>query len=193
MIKYTIPTILSVTVLVTAIFAFMPVQEASTIHTTIDATQLTLQFVQKRTTDADIDPGEEITLDCDQPFEVMGFSLDEGTGIEASEAINIDLVEIEDGANDRPIASDTAFAATLYDAGDLDAGTNGPTGEINMLGDILARNPMLAGAFVSDDGKPMDFQIAEVGTIDAGDTIDIFFVVLTETGAACTAAITAGD
>jgi len=40
MIKYTIPTILIATVLVAGIFAFMPVEKASTVHTTIQGTQI---------------------------------------------------------------------------------------------------------------------------------------------------------
>jgi len=40
MIKFAIPTILASLVLVTGIFAFMPVDQASTVHTTIQNTQM---------------------------------------------------------------------------------------------------------------------------------------------------------
>lgn len=42
MIKYTIPIILTLTVLVAGVFAFVPVEEASTVHTTIIAAQTQL-------------------------------------------------------------------------------------------------------------------------------------------------------
>jgi len=60
--KLTIPTILVATVMVAGIFAFMPVQQASTVHDTIQAN--TAQFSVQTANGNAAGAGETITITC---------------------------------------------------------------------------------------------------------------------------------
>lgn len=63
MTKYTIPTILIGTVLVAVMFAFMPVEQATAVHTTIQGTQFNnVESI------ADIDLTTEVNVQCDNDF-----------------------------------------------------------------------------------------------------------------------------
>lgn len=73
MIKYTLPIMLVATVLVAGIFAFVPINEASTVHTTIQNSQLQI----KTTTDtAAAAAGTVVTIDLDAPFELLQISFE---------------------------------------------------------------------------------------------------------------------
>ena len=80
MYKLAIPAILAATVLVAGIFAFMPVEQASTVHTTIigaggldfddiSNTQPSIQVVSGSGTG--ITDGDTVVIDCDVDFYVM--------------------------------------------------------------------------------------------------------------------------
>jgi len=60
--KLIIPTILTATVLVAGMFAFMPVQQASTVHTTVQAN--TAQFSIQTANGNAAGAGETITITC---------------------------------------------------------------------------------------------------------------------------------
>ena len=97
--KLTIPSILAATVLIAGIFALMPVEKASTVHTGIQNTLTTeLTKVQnnikdlenkitvlevEQETDSDLDSGDKFTLDCTEEFAVIsifaGLTGDAGT------------------------------------------------------------------------------------------------------------------
>ena len=62
--KLTIPTILMATVMIAGIFAFMPVDNASAVHTTIQATQMTRVSVLSSAT-LDDDGATTCTSDAD--------------------------------------------------------------------------------------------------------------------------------
>ena len=66
--KLTIPTILMATVMIAGIFAFMPVDNASAVHTTIQGTQFTNVDIFSATSAA-----AGIDCDSDQDFIVKGF------------------------------------------------------------------------------------------------------------------------
>jgi len=68
--KLTIPVILVATVMVAGIFAFMPVQQASTVHTTIQATQQNLVVLEL--TDPDQDAADTYTINCTTDYVVLG-------------------------------------------------------------------------------------------------------------------------
>ena len=88
--KLTIPSILAATVLIAGIFAFMPVEKASTVHVTIgdkidtlgtelsDAVDVINEldevssFRTEMVTDMDHHPGDKYTLDCSEPYTVLG-------------------------------------------------------------------------------------------------------------------------
>ena len=68
--KLTIPAILVATVMVAGAFAFMPVQQASTVHTTIQGTQQNL--VALELTDPDNNVGDLYTIACTTDYVVLG-------------------------------------------------------------------------------------------------------------------------
>ena len=110
--KLTIPSILAATVLIAGIFALMPVEKASTVHTGIQNTLTTeLTKVQnnikdlenkitvlevEQETDSDLDSGDKFTLDCTEEFAVIsifaGLTGDAGTS--TSLAVSIGGVDI---------------------------------------------------------------------------------------------------
>ena len=68
--KYAIPTILVATVLVAGIFEFMPIQQASTVHTTLQNSQTVLDFLEL--TDTTIVAADVYTLNCNGEMVVVG-------------------------------------------------------------------------------------------------------------------------
>jgi len=77
--KLTMPTILVATVMVAGMFAFMPVQQASTVHTTILDVTPTIQVVDN--TKNQVSAGATTyTWTSDQPMTVLGFN-----GVEAAQ------------------------------------------------------------------------------------------------------------
>jgi len=79
--KFLIPSILTATVLIAGIFAFMPIDKASTVHTTIIASALTIKAVTATcNTDGNVNDGEledvcDVTIDIDEgvPFQFLGY------------------------------------------------------------------------------------------------------------------------
>jgi hypothetical protein len=93
--KIAIPTILTATVLLAGMFAFMPVEKATTVHTTISANQAKV---------FESDPGIaagtlvdlESTLDCDADYSVVGIAIDTLGAVDAAD----DSVDITIGGDD---------------------------------------------------------------------------------------------
>ena len=84
--KIIIPSILAATILVAGMFAFMPVQKASTVHTTIQST--ILQSVAK--SDTDVATGDALTLTCTAPFVVHAINVD-ADGTLATDTVDVDF------------------------------------------------------------------------------------------------------
>ena len=76
--KLTIPAILATTVLVAGIFALMPIQEAGTVHTAIQATLV--GKVAEAGPDIATVAGETFTLTCTADYTILGLTLDMGAG-----------------------------------------------------------------------------------------------------------------
>ena len=77
--RLVIPSILAATVLVAGMFAFMPVDKASTVHTTIQAATTDLTSVTKIDDDAplnNIETGDAVSVTCTQPFIVRTVQID---------------------------------------------------------------------------------------------------------------------
>ena len=81
--KLTIPAILVATVMVAGIFAFMPVQQASTVHDTIIASttdirqiQQTIVFDATAAVDNDL-----IRISSAEPFEILSIIFDASTNL----------------------------------------------------------------------------------------------------------------
>jgi len=83
--KLTIPAILVATVMVAGVFAFMPVEQASTVHTTIGTQQAVLGVIA-----ADADGASTTTLTCDAPFEVTQITVQTIGTIDAAEDVDVD-------------------------------------------------------------------------------------------------------
>jgi len=73
--KITIPALLLGVVMIAGAFAFMPVQEASTVHTS--AANLVNQSVIKTVTETEltVTAAQVITIDLDAPFTLLSFSI----------------------------------------------------------------------------------------------------------------------
>ena len=85
--KLTIPGILAATVLIAGIFALMPVEKASTVHTGLGEKLTAIQtdvdnmkgkvagFRVLSDTDPDIDHGDKWTIGCDEDYVVTGIAM----------------------------------------------------------------------------------------------------------------------
>jgi len=143
--KLTIPTILVATVMVAGIFAFMPVEQASTVHTTIQ-----LQTVIK--SDTDMDATDTIVLTCTQPFSVTSIVF-ETDNADATDDVSVKFDFDGSGTNwdSVTLSSDfVSFAAT-------------PDGEVLDTLDITA--PIGGGA-----GGTVTFTV-EAETSDGGNEL----------------------
>ena len=93
--KLTIPAILVATVMVAGIFAFMPVEQASTVHKS--AAGQGLQSVTVATA-ADVDGESDIAvLTCDAPFQVLSITVDGDGDFTTTTTDELDLAFDIDG------------------------------------------------------------------------------------------------
>ena len=74
MIKYTIPSVLTGVILMAGIFAFMPIDQASTVHDTIQATSVKIVEVNTTAAGFDINSDDELRITSDRPFSVIGIN-----------------------------------------------------------------------------------------------------------------------
>lgn len=72
--KLLIPTILAATVLIAGVFALMPVQEASTVHTTIQNSQLQIKTTSD--TAVTVTAAQVVTIDLNAPFELVSVAFE---------------------------------------------------------------------------------------------------------------------
>ena len=72
--KLTIPAILVATVMVAGMFAFMPVQQASTVHDTIQATTTQIQSVASTTAAFAIDDEDELRISSTDAYQVLAIT-----------------------------------------------------------------------------------------------------------------------
>jgi len=138
--KLTIPVILAATVMVAGIFAFMPVEQASTVHETIQNTQATVTADQV------------ITIDLDAPFILISLSVSCTQGVSATQCAgdeDMDLVSYTvDGGDTNAVTIVTVTGAAgpgtstivFNSSGDLVGSgiTAGDNIAITMLNDILS-------------------------------------------------------
>ena len=98
--KFLIPAILVATVLVAGIFALMPIEQASTVHTTIQGSQMVLTPLTLASTVAaddnqvQIQCGATAAVDRDRPFTVVTMVL-AITQDDAGDNIDYDALEID--------------------------------------------------------------------------------------------------
>ena len=98
--KLTIPSVLIATVMIAAVFAFMPVDEAKAVHTTIQGTQFTLVDV---VSNASVATG--VTCDSDKDFIVK--VIVGATTIDAETVTVVMNGETVTMTGDNPVPADT--------------------------------------------------------------------------------------
>jgi len=178
--KLAIPAILAATVMVAGMFAFMPVEQASTVHTTvIDDLQADIMVLQKISADAaglDIDDGEVFTVDCNVPFTIVGLIVGEDEGIGGAENFDIDevrLVGAGAGGTDIRLGSLLSGMLTsgpfLLDDLSIDVFTS-----LHSVGDSVANNNLVQS--IVSDGSPVDFEINSNGNDDEEYDIDAMII-----------------
>jgi len=132
--KIIIPSILVATILVAGIFAFMPIEQASSVHTTIQGTQQNL--VALELTDADQDAGDLYTIDCTTDYIVLGIAVN----VVGTQTTDANDLTVSAGGEDVGVAFDfatvpgqeligTAIAALAADNVVLTAGTETDTND----------------------------------------------------------------
>ena len=143
--KLTIPAILAVTVMVAGIFAFMPVEQASTVHTsgTITISAATIALVADEmfevreisVTDVDFDGAQAITITgaaATDEFQVLSLIVVPGTGgtpIAVTDEINIDGLTIDGAIGFLTANTDDDVTATGIEYINL-LDINPPTGNV---------------------------------------------------------------
>ena len=97
--KLTIPTILVATVMVAGMFAFIPVEQASTVHTSGTITSVNDLQSETIASAADVDNGETFaTLSCDGPFVVLAINIDGDGDFLTTAPDEVDVFFDPDGA-----------------------------------------------------------------------------------------------
>jgi len=150
--KLTIPAILVATVMVAGIFAFMPVEQASTVHTTIQGTQLKAFTIADATGPADVeDVGNTATattqtlnLPADAIITEIVLQI---AGGDAADSVTITSVTFDGGGN-------VLLAATADLFTDAD-------GAIDVLDALKSQGLFVSGAGAAD--------IAIIFSVNAGD------------------------
>ena len=111
--KLTIPAILVATVMVAGAFAFMPVEQASTVHTTIAGT---IQAIDSTPAGFDQDEGGTITLDTSQSaiLQALVCNYDDGAG---GGVIDFDAVTVDGEDLSQLLGTDLVQNALIPDGG----------------------------------------------------------------------------
>jgi len=160
--KLVIPTILLATVMVAGMFAFMPVEQASTVHDTVRSN--TLEIIDVATTPAnfDITDDDELRITSDNPFNIIGINCVQVDSDNAEHILETQIV-----ITNRPTATGTD-AANNYDNVSADIPIVGG-GQIT----FQLIDDADFGKYVANGG---DFIVFDFGTLtddgDADETID---------------------
>jgi len=168
--KLTIPVILVATVMVAGIFAFMPVQQATTVHTTIIAeVDDILELRSIANTDlTGYDAAKELTIEgaAGVQFQILAIYLEPGTGgdpLDATDDTSFDAIDIDGVTID-------GFAAVA---------------SVDLSADGYELIDLMIDATVALVGNDFDF---EVGTLvagpGAGESLSVTVKILINHGAA---------
>jgi len=174
--KLTIPAILVATVMVAGIFAFMPVQEASTVHTTILADTPTLK-ISANTKNQVSAVATTYTWTSTQPMKIIGLIADEAAQTTHTTTV-ITIIEV----NTETIATaDATFttASTVAAASDYFINVKD-----EYIGSIAGTPTVAAGWQMPIEGVTQ-FQITVVTTA-GGATVSNTYSLVAETGGTIT-------
>lgn len=166
MIKYYIPILLAVTVVIAGVFAFMPVQEASTVHTQIFET--TTNLVEVSATGTVDDDDFEITCPTtSDACKILEVFLDDdiaGQLVDPGPA----TLDIDGAGGEDPfvVAADTGAQTVGNEVIALTGVSNLAMGP----GDILRIE-------VNSDGNGFDYTLTVIAEVEGNETIEVANVV----------------
>jgi len=193
--KLLIPTILTAIVLIAGVFAFMPIDKASTVHTSIIASQRTLLVDSDSGTG--ITTGDTIVFDCDKNFTIReiyftltDFDSNDGERLTlGDQGTTLDAI-IVDGVALRRDNGFTEQFDLFTDFGTL----NDVTASISYTGTNIEVTEESIPLFLTAEGAGADdivFNLNDEGgnAIDASDelTVKAFFDV--QSDATCTVSV----
>jgi len=202
--KLVIPAILVATVMVAGMFAFVPVQQASTVHDNVittlqgdggldlDDIQSGTMVLQKVSADADgldLDDGDDIRVDCNVPFTIVGLWVGEDEGIDAADNFDIEgvfIVGAGAGGVDFELGTDPDGGFTYLTAADflLDLTTIDVFSALQTFGLGGGDSADLKVDSVVSDGSPVDFLIDTAA--DDDEVYDVDALIITSSVAECT-------
>jgi len=166
--KLTIPAILVATVMVAGIFAFMPVQQASTVHTTIQGTQLEIRQVTAVGVDDALDASVLTITADDLPFQLLALRFIPGTT--GTPVVVTDEFEFDD------MSVDGATMTTVATTVNVDI-TAGGYDVLHELGETAEHT------FIGLTGTLFEFTFETSATPpDTTETVDITITIVIETG-----------
>ena len=182
--KLTIPAILVATVMVAGIFAFMPVEQASTVHDTIQANTVQLVRVTEISANfpADIDDGLDMEVASDNPFCLVALTVE--TDMDAADALGFSAIQLDD------IEITDLNGVTIADATVNDADQNDENVTVDWIDNADA---LATGVHAFCANLEIDFIIDEGGTLVNTEINRITAFVLTTGDATVTTAIKTAD
>lgn len=176
MTKYIIPSILTSLILVAGIFAFMPIEEVSTVHTTIQSTSVKIVEIATTAANFDLTTDDELAITSDQPFTVLG----------------INCVQVDSGNAEDSIAWTGRIQGT--------ATAEAFTGALQTTFDMIqVANTQVTQAIIEDaevglyaagDGQFIVFDLGTMTSVGSGDeTMDCKVQILTSGDSTTTSAV----
>jgi len=161
--KLTIPTILVATVMVAGAFAFMPVEQATTVHTTIQGTQLIDRTDSASATVAATD----FTFTCDRGCVIQGIHIDDDDDGTATQNVVVESYSVTNMVGAEALLFD--FTDVIVDDDD----TGDPEGIIDSTGalplTLAAGNSMV----IAIAGTSPLYNIIITGVAESGGTFSV--------------------
>ena len=186
--KFAIPAILVATVMVAGAFAFMPVEEASTVHTTVQGTQLNILVL---TDNDNMDIDGQIEVECDRPFVLYTLFITMANVVDGDAIaiidIEVDEADIVIDGNGDGVATPSITDAFIVN----DPGVGGSALVSVDAGALFEDNQELT--FPIGVNANIDFILGAAAQIVDGDDITVKAVVMAENGAACNVNVEVAD
>ena len=198
--KLTIPAILVATVMVAGMFAFMPVQQASTVHTTGTTTLAAATFTTIGLSSAnlandlfdasaiDVVDGMEIEITSTVDFCIQSIQI-EFVGLDANDDLDITSIEI----NNNPFTAANGVLLVVPILVDQAANTALITDVMNNLDGVM----VLPGGLCADSTETIDMILDDApdaaGDLIAGELDNVFITALLDGDGTITVTLGAAD
>ena len=190
--KLAIPAILAATVLVAGIFAFMPVQQASTVHTTIIGVGgLDLDDISNRLP-AVVERAETIALGAAPDNDILAFTCDQAfTLLSVWFPDATDSADSQLGIDDINVSADGTAATTANIGNRQDIADNGIS-DIELLNEMFSTGDIAVNVLSAPANGEIQFTLLDADSSAANDSIDIRAYFQTQSNANCDITLTAG-